>query len=57
MLVPTRRVGEEIVIAGDIRVTVLGVTGNRVRLGITVPYSVGPNDPQPSLPEEPLFLE
>jgi carbon storage regulator len=35
MLVLTRRVGEEIVIAGDIRIAVLGVHGPRVRLGIT----------------------
>jgi len=40
MLVLTRRNGEEIVIAGDIRVTVVAVKGNRVRLGITAPSSV-----------------
>jgi carbon storage regulator len=40
MLVLTRRIGEEIVIAGDIRVTVLAVTGKAVRLGITAPSSV-----------------
>ena len=40
MLVLTRRIGEEIVIAGDIRVAVLMVTGNTVRLGITAPSSV-----------------
>jgi carbon storage regulator len=40
MLVLTRRVGEEIVIAGDIRVTVVAVNGQRVRLGITAPPSV-----------------
>jgi carbon storage regulator len=34
MLVLTRRVGEEIVIAGNIRVTVLALCGKRVRLGI-----------------------
>jgi carbon storage regulator len=40
MLVLTRRIGEEIVIGSGIRVTVLGVQGNRVRLGITAPPSV-----------------
>lgn len=39
MLVLTRRIGEEIVIAGDIHVTVLAVKGRRVRLGITAPTS------------------
>ena len=40
MLVLSRRIGEEIVIAGDIRVTVLAVNGQRVRLGITAPLAV-----------------
>jgi len=40
MLVLTRRIGEEIVIAGDIRVTVVAVNGERVRLGITAPSSI-----------------
>jgi len=40
MLVLTRRIGEEIVIAGDIRVMVVAVNGQRVRLGITAPSSV-----------------
>ncbi len=40
MLVLTRRIGEEIVIAGNIRVTVVAVNGQRVRLGITAPSSV-----------------
>ena len=40
MLVLTRRVGEQIVIAGDIRVTVVAVQGDKVRLGITAPASV-----------------
>jgi Global regulator protein family len=34
MLVLTRRVGEEIVIAGEIRITVVSVRGDRVRIGI-----------------------
>jgi carbon storage regulator len=40
MLVLTRRVGEEIVIGGDIRVTVLAVNGLRVRIGIMAPPSI-----------------
>jgi carbon storage regulator len=40
MLVLTRRVGKEIVIDGGIVVTVLGVKGGMVRLGITAPPSV-----------------
>jgi carbon storage regulator len=40
MLVLTRRVGEEIVINGDIRIKVLMSKGDRVRLGITAPESV-----------------
>jgi carbon storage regulator len=40
MLVLTRRVGEEIIIADNIRVTVLLVDRRIVRLGITAPSSV-----------------
>jgi carbon storage regulator len=40
MLVLTRRAGEEIVIGGDVRVTVVAVSGGRVRLGVTAPRSV-----------------
>jgi carbon storage regulator len=40
MLVLSRKVGEKIVIAGDISVTVVAVQGHRVRLGITAPASV-----------------
>jgi carbon storage regulator len=40
MLVLSRRIGEEIVIAGNIHVTVVAVQGNRVRLGVTAPASV-----------------
>jgi carbon storage regulator len=40
MLVLTRRLGEEIVIAGDIRVTVLALNRQKVRLGIMAPASV-----------------
>jgi carbon storage regulator len=40
MLVLTRRVGQEIVIADDIRVKVLAVNGKNVRLGITAATSI-----------------
>ena len=40
MLVLTRRVGEEIVIAGEIRITVVSVRGDRVRIGIEAPRSI-----------------
>jgi carbon storage regulator len=37
MLILTRRIGETIVINGNIRVTVLGVKGAQVRVGIEAP--------------------
>lgn len=40
MLILSRRVGEEIVINGNIRVIVTAIVGNRVRLGIIAPPSV-----------------
>ncbi len=40
MLVLTRGVGEEIIIDGDIRVTVVGLKGDRVRIGIEAPPAV-----------------
>jgi carbon storage regulator len=40
MLVLTRRVGETIVIDQDIRITIVSVRGERVRLGITAPRMV-----------------
>jgi carbon storage regulator len=40
MLVLSRRVGETIVIDGSIRVTVVAVQGDRIRLGIAAPSNV-----------------
>jgi len=40
MLVLSRRIGETIVINGDIQVKVLSVQGNKVRLGVVAPESV-----------------
>lgn len=39
MLILTRRVGESINIGPDVKVTVLGVKGNQVRIGVAAPKS------------------
>lgn len=40
MLILTRRAGEAVVIGDEVTVTVLGVKGNQVRLGVNAPKSV-----------------
>lgn len=40
MLILTRRVGESLVIGDDVTVTVLGVKGNQVRIGVNAPKEV-----------------
>lgn len=40
MLILTRRVGESVVIGDEVTITVLGVKGNQVRVGIKAPKSV-----------------
>ena len=40
MLILTRRIGESVMIGDDIKITVLGVKGNQVRLGIEAPQDV-----------------
>ena len=40
MLILTRRIGETLIIGDDVNVTVLGVKGNQVRLGINAPKDV-----------------
>ena len=40
MLVLTRRVGESLMIGDEVTVTVLGVKGNQVRIGVNAPKDV-----------------
>ncbi|MBK6349172.1 MAG: carbon storage regulator CsrA [Proteobacteria bacterium] len=40
MLILTRRVGETVMIGSDVTVTVLGVKGNQVRVGVNAPRDV-----------------
>ena len=40
MLILTRRVGESLMIGDSVTVTVLGVKGNQVRVGITAPKDI-----------------
>lgn len=40
MLILTRRVGESVMIGDEIAVTVLGVKGNQVRIGVNAPKNV-----------------
>ncbi len=50
MLVLSRRMGESLVIAENIRLTVLGVSGGQVRLGIEAPRDI-------SVHREEIFLK
>jgi carbon storage regulator len=40
MLILTRRIGETLVVGDEVTVTVLGVKGNQVRLGVNAPKHV-----------------
>lgn len=40
MLVLTRKIGEKVMIGNDVTVTILGLFGNHVRLGINAPKTV-----------------
>ena len=40
MLILTRRAGETVMIGNDVTITVLGVKGNQVRIGINAPRDI-----------------
>lgn len=40
MLILTRRIGETVIIGDNVNITVLGVKGNQVRLGVDAPKEV-----------------
>ncbi len=40
MLILTRRVGESVMIGDEVTITVLGVKGNQVRIGVNAPKTV-----------------
>ena len=41
MLVLSRRLGETLIIGDDVKITVLGISGNQVRVGIAAPKDDG----------------
>ena len=40
MLILTRRIGENLMVGDDVTITVLGVKGNQVRIGVNAPKDV-----------------
>lgn len=40
MLILTRRIGETLMIGDEVKVTVLGVKGNQVRIGVDAPIDI-----------------
>jgi carbon storage regulator len=40
MLILTRRVGETVMVGNDVAVTIVGVKGNQIRIGIDAPKDV-----------------
>ena len=40
MLILTRRIGETLMIGDDVSITVLGVKGNQVRVGVNAPKDI-----------------
>lgn len=43
MLILTRRIGETLMVGDEVTVTVLGVKGNQVRIGVNAPREVAVN--------------
>jgi carbon storage regulator len=43
VLVLTRRLGEKLIIGGNVTVTILGVKGNQIRIGIDAPRDITVN--------------
>lgn len=41
MLILTRRVGETLMVGDEVTVSVLGIKGNQIRIGINAPRDVG----------------
>lgn len=41
MLILTRRVGEALMVGDEVTVSVLGIKGNQIRIGINAPKDVG----------------
>ncbi len=40
MLILTRRIGESLMIGDDVNVTILGIRGNQVRIGVNAPKEI-----------------
>ena len=40
MLILTRRPDESLIIGNDVKVTILGIHGNQVRIGVTAPKNI-----------------
>lgn len=43
MLILTRRIGETLMVGDEVTITVLGVKGNQVRIGVNAPREVAVN--------------
>ena len=54
MLILTRRVGETLMIGDEVTVTVLGVKGNQVRIGVNAPKEVSTSVSRLKNPSSPV---